>query len=347
MRFLPIALVAGLLSAGPDLSTDYGRVRTLRVSAEATLGLATTSFEMTVDGEPIEGRGFSGGMSSKLTRRSVLVDRVLEGAGAEAKKVRRTFETLDESSDATFGEETTNEERSGPLAGLVLELTLDEDGTTTAEIVEGTVPEDETLIEGHALTLALDALLPASAVEEDATWELDDAAVKRGLSLALDPLLFPEPKREEPSGERGQGRRGFGRRGGSAARLLSSVEWTGKATLISAATDHEGESCAQIKLELEAEGEYPEAPARSGGGGGFQPELADLAGSALFEGTIRVTLEGELFVSLARRAPVALELSGQIDTQNHTEREGRDGGIIETDSTQSGEVSLAVVVTEE
>jgi hypothetical protein len=233
----------------------------------------------------------------------------------------------------------------------VIELTVDEEGTPSAEIVEGSAPEDETLLEGHALTLALDALLPEGSVEEDASWELDDAAVKRALSLALDAKLFPEPKREEPSGggggERGQGRRGFGRRGSSAARLLSGVEWTGKATLVSAATDHEGESCAQVKLELKAEGEIPEPPERGGGGRGFALELGALAGTAALEGTIQVELEGELFISLARRAPVALELSGQIDTENHTEREGRDGAIIESHSTQSGELSLAVVVTEE
>src|SRR5262245_27538674 len=177
MRLLAIPLAAGLLVAGESLSTDYGHARTLRLTSEASFDVQST-FEMKVDGEVRPGRG-SGGASTSLVRKAVIADQVLEGEGAKAKKVRRTFETLSESSEMSFGEDTREDQHESPLQGVALLLTLGKDGKPEAEVVEGKAPEDGALLEGHELELCLDALLPSEAVEEGKGWSLEDEAVKR------------------------------------------------------------------------------------------------------------------------------------------------------------------------
>src|SRR5262245_49210089 len=79
MRALLIAVAAGYLPGGHDLSTDYGRARTLTTTSELELDLKTTQFEMTVDGQPSEDQRGGGGSSSSLVRKCVLVDQVLGG----------------------------------------------------------------------------------------------------------------------------------------------------------------------------------------------------------------------------------------------------------------------------
>ncbi len=345
MTLLALAISAVIFPAGQGLSTDYGRERSLRIVSEAKLELETTAFEMTVDGEPADRKGGGpGDMAFEASRRTVLVDQILSGEGARPHKVRRTFETLAEKSALFFGEEARDDEREGPLQGLVLELTQDGEGAPKVEVVQGNAPEDPALLEGHALFLALDALLPSSEVAVDSSWELDDGSVKRALALALDPLLFPERKPEE--GERGPGLRGSGMRGGSPMRYLANVQWKGKATLIETGADKEGgEPCARIQIELEGTGDLPESPWRRGPERGFRFEPGGSALPATAEGTVDVRLAGSLLVSTVRRIPVSLELTGEMTTENEFERE-RDGRMFSMHHTQSGPVSFAVTVEE-
>ena len=74
MRHFPLLIGTALL-AGHDVSTDYGRERTLRIESEATITLETTSFEMLVDGVPVDRPFGGGGMSVQETRRVVLASR--------------------------------------------------------------------------------------------------------------------------------------------------------------------------------------------------------------------------------------------------------------------------------
>jgi hypothetical protein len=351
MRSLLLAGAAGLLCSGESLATDYGRTRGLRVATEAEVDLETVAFEMTIDGEPAERPGGGGAPSSALTRKTVLVDQVMEGQGAIPKKVRRSFETIEEASEMTFGDETRESEREGPLQGLTVEMTRDEAGAVSVEVVEGQEPDDEKLLEGLELTLALDALLPEGEVELGASWELEDAAVRRALSGALDARLFPEAQPEEGAGgERGQGRRGGPGGRGGAARLIALVEWKGKATLAEASAEHEGEPCAVLELELEAEGDVPEPRGGGGGGRGFalgaDASKAPACERAELEGTVSVRLEGKLYFSLARRAPVRLELEGELSSDSTTERQ-REERTIRIHSAQKGQIRIHVDITEE
>jgi hypothetical protein len=342
MRSPLFLLAAAGLVGGHELATDYGRVRTLETTSEFELDLETTLMETTVNGEPVEGRGGPGGGSSSLVRKCVLVDELLAGSQGTVTHAKRTFETLHDESRFSFGEEERTDERDFPLAGVVLEFTRDEAGELTSELAEGTEPEDEALLEGHVPEFALDALLPAGAVEADATWTLDDEAVKRALATVLDARLFADPPREEGArGERGErgGGRGRGGRGG-AARSLASITWKGEAKLAALDEDHAGLACAKLELELEGDGELPEPSFR-----GPPRDFALLpARGRTRAGTITARLEGALYVSLEQGRPVALVLDGELALDSSFERE-REGETFATHTRQEGRFTLNVSVT--
>jgi len=346
MRLFLWTATLGALAGAQGLATDYGRERTLRITASSDIDLETTAFEMKVDDQPVDSPG--GGSSSSLVRKLVLLEHVLAGEAGQATKVRRTFETVGETSEASFGEDTRSDEREGPLQGVTLELVRDDEGAVQAEVVEGDAPEDAALLEGLEIGLALDAFLPEGESAKGASWELDDAAVRRGLASAFDAHLYPEPTMTEGGGGGGGGERGGGRRGGRGrggpARVLAHIEWSGKATLAEAEVDHEGVKCARIHLVLEGEGELPEPSFGGGGGRGrlFEPaaERAPLAG------TVHAKLEGELFIALEARRPAALELDGELSTDNTYERE-REGQRMWTHSAQGGRWSVVVTVEEQ
>jgi hypothetical protein len=345
MRILPLLLGAGLAvplaPPGSELATDYGRPRTLATTAELEIDLETTVFEMTIDGEPAEGRGPGGGGSS-LVRRSVVLDQVLAGAAGAPQQARRTFEALRDESRFSFGEEERTDEREFPLQGLVLALERDAEGEVTSELVEGSAPEDDALLEGHPLALPFDALLPADAIEAGAKWELDDAAVEAALASVLDARLFPAPPPDESGGGPGE-RRGSGRGRGGPARDLATVEWTGKAELAALDEEHDGVACARIVLVLEGRGDLPEREMGARGGRGFA--FVPAGAAPALAGTVTVRLEGELLIAREARRPLALELDGTLEVDSTSERE-REGSTMTMHSVRSGRMTVTAKVEE-
>lgn len=312
--------------------------------------MATTAFEMVRDGVPVD-VPFGRGGGSELTRRVVAVDRVLEHADGKPTRVRRSFETVEAEGAVLFGENEMALEQESPLDGVVLELSL-EDGEVVAEVVEGEEPDAEASLEGHALTLALDALLPAADVALEESWELEAEAVLRGLGLDVESALFPPPSREEgerggrggPGGRRG-GPRGGG--GGSATRLFAQGEWEAEATFAAEDEEYEGGVYALVELELESTGELPE-PQFGGRGGGRGDDMLRPAGAAerVLDSTFEIELKGRLLFSQEDRLPVLLEVEGTITTQRDIEREGRDGGTMEISTTQEGTFQHVVRIAE-
>jgi len=343
MRSLTLLLAVAGFHAGQDLATDYGRERTLEMNSELELDLETTLFEMTVNGEPVEGRRGPGGGGSSLVRKAVIVDEISNGTKGSATKVKRTFATLHDESAFSFGEEERTDERDFPLVGVALVLTRDEEGEVESELVEGTQPDDSALLEGHLPESALDALLPQGVVEVDGTWKLDHDAIRAALATALDPRLFAEAPRPE-GGERGErgggGGPGRGRGGrGSPARSLASLTWKGEAKLVALDEEHEGLECAKVELVLEGEGELPEFTR-----GGPARDFALLpAGAPAKAGTITARLEGAFYVALAEFRPLALELDGELAIDSSSERE-REGEVFVTRSRQEGKFTLNVSV---
>ncbi|MCC6408373.1 MAG: hypothetical protein IT453_14505 [Planctomycetes bacterium] len=340
LRTIPFAFVL-LAVGGTKLSTTYTAEQSVRVSVESEFSIETTSFEMTRDGEPVEG-GFGGGGGSETSRKIVHVDKWVGVEDGHAKKVERTFEELENKSVMRFGENERESSIESPLAGVTLELTAGQDGEVEVKVKEGDTPAQEVALQHHQLGLALDALLPDGEKEAGAKWDLDKAAVRRALLADVTPALFPPPEQTEESGGGPGGRRGGrGGRGGSSGRVFDLADWSGKATY-SGDEEHDGAQCAVIELEIEAEGELPEMP-RGGRRGGdvYAPELLFPTVAPKFE----VKLEGKLFYSLADKRPIGLELEGTVKIETDEDREGREGGTMHISSTQEGKFTQKVSIT--
>jgi hypothetical protein len=308
------------LSADQDLATRYAAQKALRVETTTKLALEVTAMQMTRDGEPVEGRGGAGGGSSS-THRSVVIDRYLEVAGDRPAKVQRGFEELEGESTATFGGEERSQALESDFDGLLIELTQDESGEVSVEVVEGSGPDSEVLAK---LTpeLALDALLPKDPAAEEATWTLDAPALRRALGFEIP--LFKRPEPEEGGGQGGGRRGGFGRRGPPVEQQLATAEWSGKATF-KGLEDFEGTSCGVIALEIGAEGESDDG---EGSVSSFEAKL-----------------EGHLYVDVANRRPLALVLEGTLSTESDTVRE-REGSTMEIHRASQGTLEHRVKVAE-
>ncbi len=318
------------------LRTSYERSKDVRVETHTSISIETTAMETTVDGEVRENRG---GMPSQDERREVvLIDRVLAQTDGKPTKVRRTFETLNGKTEATFGDQTREFETESELEGLVVEFTSEGD-EVKAEVIKGSAPSDETALQGHALGLALDAFLPPAEVDGKA-WALDKDDVLAGLSLQLSNAYFPRPAPEGGEGAEAGRPRGGGGRGNRGTGFLAQADWTGQAKL-GEETTHEGEACAVIELEMQAKGELEDRGfgARRGGDAFLVSTSAALA--TVYE----VELEGRLLYSKAKRMPVRLELKGKLEIETNMERE-TDRGSFKLHSRQEGELEMTVSATE-
>ena len=335
----PLHVALALGATGQSFATQYTPERTLRVESRVVMALETTSFRMERDGEPVEGRGDRGG-GVREERHVVEVDRVLEAEGDAPARVRRSFELAEAEATSSFGGEDRAREVDCPLSGVTIEVDADGD----AEVVEGDAPADDALA-GHRPELALDALLPAGEVEEGATWSLEGPRVARALGLDRELALYPEPDDEDDGEGGGRGRFGRGGGGRSIGRMLHAAEWSGTATLVSLAEDHEGISCALVTFEAEASGDLPEPElgGRRSGRGGDAPSL-ETAGGRLAS-TYRVTLEGRLWFSLEKARPVALEVEGKLHTERSIERDSERGSFV-VEIVQDGTYERSVSVEE-
>lgn len=341
LRVVSAALLGTVFAAGPDLTTEYKVDRVLRIEAATELTLETTSSEFVRDGEPMEGRG-GGDRATEMSRKIVQLDKVLSVEDGQPAKVRRTFEALEGSSTTSFGEQSRDSSSECPLNGVTLEITAE-----GAEVVEGDEPDDGKALEGHVMTLSLDALLADGAVEEDAKWDIEPEAILHALGIDIEGALFQRPAPEEGEGG-GRGGGGRGRRGGggggNATQMFTVAEWEGKAQLISAAEDYEGASCAVVQLEIDGTGSLPEREFGGGRGRGRSPESEPTAPGAL-ENSFQIELEGKLYYSLDAKRPVHLEIEGTLSTESHREFD-RGGSTMSMSSTQGGTFRYTVSISE-
>jgi len=296
------------------------------------------------DGEPMEGRGFGGGMATEESLHTVHTDTVVEHEDGAPSSVRRYYSTLEGTVSSSFGESEFETEFEAALDGLT--LLVDAEGD--AEVEDGDTPDDDELLEGHEPGLALDALLPEGGAEVGDSWDIEGEAFLRAVGLDLRPKLFQAPEREERGGGEGRrGRRGGGRsRGGSAARGLMEIDWTVEATL-GEAEAYEGIDCLVIALEVDGEGDLPEGPS----GGWREREVApwfaasNSAGSRVVESTMEVELSGHLYFSLEEARPVGLALEGTMLSERISEREMGESLMV-ISITQEGTFSHEVSITE-
>jgi hypothetical protein len=341
MKVLVLSVATGLLvSGGQTLATKYSTDRTLRFEMESTIKMETTSMEAERDGEPVEARG---GASSETTYEEVHVDRTLTAADGKPTKMRRVFEKVGGTSSLTFGDNTRDTKLESAFQGITLEL-VDKDGTVEAEVVDGTKPDGENVLEGHKLTTFLDGLLPKDAVDVDGTWDLTKEGILSALRLDVRKALYARPA---PSGDSGGEGRGGGRRGGrggmggGSAGLLEAAEWKGTAKLVSADKEIDGVACSVVELKLEAAGSR-DLPARQGRRGGmFGPESA-LDNTLTYE----IKIEGTLAFANKDKRPVALKLEGTVHQDTRMEFSAGESSM-KSHTVQDGKVEYKVAVTAE
>jgi uncharacterized membrane protein YgcG len=345
-----LLLTAGALACGQALTTDYSQASRLRVDVATTLSMETTAFSMERDGEPVENPRGGGGASTTEKRHVVQVDEYLEQADGRPTRVRRTFESVSFAGSMEFGDQSREMERESPFDGIVVELVVDEDGDVAAKVTEGSAPDDE-LLEGHQPDLALDALLPSGAVEVGDSWDLSGDEVVRALGFDVTDKLYPRPERSEGEGGRegrggGRGRGGFGGGGLSTVRLFSMGEWEGSATLDSLTEEHDGQTCALIKIELECKGELPEEDFGGGRGRGRGGYLNGPALGSMVANEFQIEAEGKLYYSLADKRPIAFEIEGKLAVERRTERNSERGSMV-ISTSQEGTFTQTVSITAE
>ena len=343
---LPITgTMALVLLSGEALRTEYTPGKKLVVERETRFSMKTTHSSFERDGQEVDrgGRGFN--MDVETHKRVVYVDLVQEVEGGSPVKLERTFETLE--GEAVLGEQDVA--LDAPLAGLKLLLST-ADGEVEAELEEGSVEDDEVL-EGHAMTLPLDALLPAGEVAPGDEWELEDGdALLSALGLDLDPKYFLPPRFEfggfgggEGRGGRGGGRGGM-RRGGGDQRVFHEADWEVTLTLLAEAEELEGEEVLAVKLVAEGSGELPEPERGFGRGRREFSTSATVVPSA--RGTeFEIELAGRLLFSKASHRPVRLEIEGEVRIE--TDREfSRGESSMRMQRSQEGTFEQTVTITE-
>lgn len=325
---------AALIATGGKLSTDYTQKRSLRIDVTSSIETELKSMSMERDGEPVDSP--MSGMSSTSNRHMVWVDTLIENAEGAPTKVRREFEDLASESSTTWGDRQMDSAMNPRLAGVTLEITREGD-EVEVKVAEGDA--DEEALEGHSIELLLDAFLPSGDQE---SWELDNAAIRRGLALDIEKALFAPPDAPEGGGDggRGRGRRGPG--GGSAGGALSMAEFSGRAELAKETEEHEGVECLVVKIKIEASGDLPE-PEGFGGGRGRMFDPAPPA--VLVRGSsYEIELEGRLLFDPKTKAPAHLKLEGSIEVEMSSERTWNDS-TIKMESVTGGEIEYEVTIS--
>jgi hypothetical protein len=320
---------AALFCLGGSLATDYTQKRSLRVEISSNMEMELKSMSVERDGQPVEMPAMS--MNSTSKRTIAFVDTTLEHEDGAPKKVRRVFESLANENATSFGERQMESAMKPRLEGVTLELTRGDDGVEV-KVVEGEAEGDA--LEGHQLTLLLDAFLPKGDEKE---WELDNAAIQRGLALDVQKALFAPP---EPEG--GDSRPPRGPRGGSqVSGVLSMATLEGQASLAEEPVDHGGVACKAIKLEIKGSGDMPMPEGR----GPREGRLFDPAPPLVLLGnTYDIELEGQLLFDPNTKLPVLLKLEGSIEIQQSSERTFNDS-TMKQEMTMGGELEFEVEIS--
>ncbi|MEZ6005029.1 MAG: hypothetical protein R3F33_12675 [Planctomycetota bacterium] len=327
----PLTLPQPLSTDAVTLKTDYSGLKTLVIERTVDVKIETTAMEIEVDGEKRDtpGRGMG---STEFRLSQSRKDSFKAFADGKPSKLRRTFVEMGGTRvDPEDGEVDMEMPATVPQEGLVIDITVQEDGTQKIEVVEGKAPENPAFMERQPLTLAVDHLLPTEELEVDGTYTIEAGDVRIALG-ELFPPRAPRPEGMEAGGPRRErsvqdGRRrrmggGFG--GAGIGQFLASAEWEGEGKLVSLDKEYEGQSCAVIELTIKADGELPEGQF----GGGRQPRERAFfppTGPLPVEGEIGIEWKGKLYFSLEHKAPVALQLEGHLNLENNTTREGRNG----------------------
>ncbi|QDV07756.1 hypothetical protein Poly30_32880 [Planctomycetes bacterium Poly30] len=325
------ALGFGATRLFDGLSTTYEKDLIFDVTCSTSSTSETVKMEMIRDGEPADMSGRGGGGSTQSFELSY-TDTVLAASDGAPTKVQREFESV--------GGDMEMEGRDGPVErslesafeGLTITLSQGDDGVEV-EVTDGEAPDGDRL-EGHALRLPLDGLLPKEAVEVGGEWEIEGTAFLAAMGVGAQAKLIDRPEREGGGGRGGEGG-GGGRRGrggwqrgggGGGGAMLAGGDWEITATLTDETREVDGVACAVITIAAEVEGE-PEA-----GGGGREGVESESSYSGEFE--------AELLFCMEEARPVMFEAKGSFELSTETSMDSERGSfemsrVVETEMTAS------------
>lgn len=359
MHPAPLTALAALALFVPSnedpmsLAIPYETGLTLELSASFAYESEVVDFSLIRDGVEQDMGGMMGGPSS-MTRTIQVTDHYTLVESGRPKTLERTFDALNHESKRMRRDEEMVTENTGPLEGVTLGLTL-EDGEVEVEVLAGSEPDDDALLEGHSMNLGFDGLLPREKVELGATWAPESAALFRALCLDVDAQLFPPPARAEAPAGGGQGRRGGGMRGGGGnaiGKMILGAEWELEATLSEDHEDVEGTDCLVISFEGDGEYELPERAAFGGGGGRGGDQVEPLVSPLVppFGGGADMEFEAKLFLDAKTHLPVRFELEMEVSIDEVVERSSERGDTVmrtSTEGTLTYAADLRKVVDEE
>lgn len=234
-------------------------------------------------------------------------DEVLELEDGRAIRVAREYTDLEQRSTED-GEEL---ERTGPLVGEPLELTLEEDGTLLVRVTDDALDIEQKYLVNHSLHEFFLPLLPQGAVEPGDTWELDEAAAL-DFCIRHDPLYFELPAELEPDAPYVDALR-------AGAECAVEVAFEGLG-------ERDGVECHVLSFVSTIECALDELPE--------DPTAAD-EDEMTGETSTDMTSTGRLWIDAARRFPLAMEVS----------MGGREGGDLEwTEEGQRVQMALETEV---
>ena len=328
---------AGAELFGETLVTKYDENRTFEVSVSQEIKSETTAMSLTVDGEERGGDRMRGGPTESSYTWSY-TDQVMAATEGAPTKVQRSFGDIGgETSRSMRGEERTVDMESA-FDGITVVFS-NENGEVEVEVTEGEAPDGERL-EGHALTLPLDGLLPDGEVEIGDTWEISGEAFVAALGLETRGKLIDRPERPERGGGEGRGRGGRGRGGmfgggNRQAGMIAGGDWTVQATLTEETAEESGLDCMVIEIEAEVEGTPPAREGRGGRDFSMRAAVSPEVQESEYEGEFK----GQLLWSKDEQRPVALTVEGEYTLESSMSRETQRGAM-EMESTVVTEMNI-------
>ncbi|MEE2940458.1 MAG: hypothetical protein VX460_08740 [Planctomycetota bacterium] len=338
---LAVAFASGAAAIGlfGALGTDYAKNRVFEVSVSQTASTESVSMEITMNGEPIDrgGRGFGGGGRTS-TFALTTTDVVLAAKEGTPTRIQRTFDEVSGEASFEMRGETQEREMESAFEGLTMVLSSEGD-EVEVEVTDGDAPEEERL-EGHALALSLDRLLPEDEVEVGDDWSIESDDLMAALGQGLQAKLIDRPERQE--GGEGRGRRGGARRPRGMSgplMMLADGDWEITATLTDETEEVDGVECVVITIEAEAEADIEMGQRRGRDRAAGQEGRG---GSA--ETTCSAEFEGRLLWSIDAQHPARLEFEGSIEVSSERVRES-DRGVMEMSSVTETSFETTIDVT--
>ena len=324
------ALSVGATLVFDAMGTKYAEKRVFDVSYSTETITENLTMEMIRDGESMD-RGGQGGRTQSFE--VAYTDTILEAADGAPTKIERMFDSVGGDMIMDGRDEPIERSLDSAFDGITLVLTQGDDGVEV-EVSDGDAPDSERL-DGHALRLPLDGLLPSEDAEEGAEWEIDGAAFMAAMGMGMQRKLVDRPERggggEGRGGRGGGGGRGGQRGGGgnnNGGNMLADGTWEVTGTLTDETREVDGVKCAVIKIAAEVEGE---------------PEAGNQREGMTRESSYNGQFEGELLFCVEEGHPVSFEVTGGYELSSDSSFDSERGSM-EMSRVDETKITLNVTV---